>query len=40
LRGLAGVNVVQEGFNDSYGSYVQPAAWTGRVELAISWGLR
>ncbi len=40
LRGLAGVNVVQEGFTDSAGTYVQPAAWTGRVELAISWGLR
>jgi hypothetical protein len=40
LRGLAGVNIGQQGFQDSTSAYVAPMAWTGRVELALSWGLR
>jgi hypothetical protein len=40
LRGLAGANLFREGFTDSTGAYVDSMAWTGRVELALSWGLR
>ena len=40
LRGLAGVTLLREGYVDPSGSYVDLVGWTGRVELAISWGLR
>jgi hypothetical protein len=40
LRGLAGINVFREGFVDSMGSYVDMMGWSGRVELALSWGIR
>jgi hypothetical protein len=40
LRGLVGANLFREGFVDSTGGYVGSMGWTGRVELALSWGLR
>jgi hypothetical protein len=40
LRGLAGLDVLQEGFTDATGARVDAMAWTGRGELAMSWGLR
>lgn len=40
LRGLIGANVFREGFTDSTGAYIDSMGWTGRVELALSWGLR
>jgi hypothetical protein len=40
LRGLVGLNVIQQGFTDSASAYVPPMPWTGRAELALSWGLR
>jgi hypothetical protein len=40
LRGVAGANIIREGFVDSTGAYVDAMGWSGRVELAMSWGLR
>jgi hypothetical protein len=40
LRGLLGENFFNKGFSDGAGSYVAPMPYTGRVELAFSWGLR
>ena len=40
LRGLVGANILREGFVDSTGAYIDSMGWSGRVELAISWGLR
>ncbi len=40
LRGLVGANLTREGFVDATGAYVDTMGWAGRVELALSWGLR
>jgi hypothetical protein len=40
LRGLLGENFFNKGFDDGTGAYVAPMPYTGRVELAFSWGLR
>ena len=40
LRGLAGFNVAREGFDDATGVRVDPAIWSLRVEMDLSWKLR
>ncbi len=40
LRGLAGFNVARQGFDDATGTRVDPAIWSLRVELDLSWKLR
>lgn len=40
LRGLAGFNVAREGFEDATGVRVDPAIWSLRVEMDLSWKLR
>jgi hypothetical protein len=40
VRGVTGVNLFQQTYTDASGIQVQPMAWIGRVEVALSWGLR
>jgi hypothetical protein len=39
LRGVAGFNVARQGFDDVNGVRVDPAIWSLRVELDLSWKL-
>ena len=39
LRGVAGYNVARQGFDDVTGVRVDPAIWSLRVELDLSWKL-
>jgi hypothetical protein len=40
VRGIMGINVLKESFLDGTGAAVDSPALSGRVELALSWGLR
>jgi hypothetical protein len=39
LRGVAGFNVARQAFQDATGVAVDPAMWSLRVELDLSWRL-
>jgi hypothetical protein len=40
LRGVAGIDLLNEGFDDATGAHVEPSPWSARLELAFSWRLR